>query len=207
MVGLTAEERGRVVIVLTEKPGSPTEQEHAIDALVRDMIRRIHPPVGLLIGPWPLTADNAGIGDDVHRAMLVDDWAESGMRAAQLRKLIEVQLVARNRQFSAEHPRGRDLGITVRAEIVGRVLLDLDDSAGPGDHAAVTLVDIAVHPLRQRQGIGGAALTALLAAAAAADRPVRVTAVFGTPALNWYLASGFVEVGGDVLYHQLIWRP
>jgi ribosomal protein S18 acetylase RimI-like enzyme len=194
--------------VPTEEPGPATAQEHAIDGLVRDLLRRITPPVGLLIGPWPLTADNTGIGDDVHRAMLTDDWAESGMRAAQLRKLIDVQLVARNRQFSADHPRGRDLGITVRTEIVGRILLDLDDSAGVSDdEASVTLADIAIHPQRQRQGTGSEVLRALLAAADAAGRSVRVTAVFGTPALSWYLASGFVEIGGDVLYHQLIWRP
>ena len=138
------------------------------------------------------------------RALLTEDWAESGMQAKQLQRLLDVQLVARNRQLGADHPRGRDLGITVDGEVVGRVLLDLDDDTGAIDSAAVTLVDIAVHPQRQRQGTGGEVLRALLAAAG--TRPVRLTAVFGTHALAWFLASGFVETGGDALYHQLEWR-
>jgi hypothetical protein len=33
-----------------------------------------------------------------------------------------------------------------------------------------------------------------------------LSAVFGTSALRWFLAMGFVDVGGDALYRQLVWR-
>ena len=191
----------------SEKPGPATAHRQAIDALVCDMMATVRPPVGLVVGPWPLGHDSAGIGDDVHRALLADDWADTGMRANKLRKLVEVQVVARKRQFSDDHPGGRDLGITVADEIVGRVLLDLADDSAAIEDAAVALVDIAVHPEKQRQGIGSGVLRSLLAAAGGAGRRVQVTAVFGTPAMNWYLASGFVETGGDALYHQLERRP
>ncbi len=185
----------------------PALQSDAIGQVVAMMQQRIEPPVGVRIGPWPLTADNSGIGDDVHRALLVDDWAESGMRAKQLQRLIDAQLVARNRQLSGEHSRARDLGITRDATVVGRILIDLDDDLTSPDTAPITVVDVAVHPTQQRQGIGSAVLTALLSAAAQTRREVRVTAVFGTPALNWFLGAGFVESGGDVLYHRLRWQP
>lgn len=191
----------------SEEPGPATAHQQAIDALVCDMLANVRPPVGLVVGPWPLSHDSAGIGDDVHRALLADDWADSGMRANKLRKLVEVQVVAGKRQFSDDHPGGRDLGITVADEIVGRVLLDLADDSVAIEDAAVALVDIAVHPDKQRQGIGSEVLRSLLAAAGGAGRPVHLTAVFGTPALNWYLGSGFTEAGGDALYHQLEWRP
>jgi len=190
--------------VLAEQPGPVSGHHRALNDVAREMIAQVNPPVGLVDGPWPLAADNAGVGDEVLRALLTEDWAESGMRAKQLQRLLDVQLVARNRQLGADHPRGRDLGITVDGEIVGRVLLDLDDDTGAIDSAAVTLVDIAVHPQRQRQGTGGEVLRALLGAAG--GRPVRLTAVFGTHALAWFLANGFVETGGDALYHQMEWR-
>lgn len=189
----------------TDRPDPATAHAEAIDAVVQAMRERIRPPHGLVSGTWPLTADAAGIGDDVHRALLADDWAESGMRAKQLQRLIDAQLVARNRQLSSDHPGGRDLGLSKDGQLVGRILLDLDDDLAGPSTAAVTLVDIAVHPQYQHTGIGREALRALLAAAADQHREVRVTAVFGTPALAWFLAAGFVESGGDVLYRQLSW--
>ena len=181
--------------------------QQIIDAVVRDMIATVAAPVGLVIGPWPLANDSPGIGDDVHRALLEDDWADSKMRATQQQKLIDVQVVARKRQQSDDHPRGRDLGITLGDDVVGRILLDLADDTGVIEAAALWLVDIAIHPAKQRQGVGTEVLRSLLAAARATHRRVQVTAVFGTPALAWSLASGFVEAGGDALYHQLEWRP
>ncbi len=178
----------------------------AIDTVVTLMQQRIEPPVGLLVGPWPLSADHSGIGDDVHRALLVDDWAESRMRAKQLQRLIDAQLVARNRQLSADHPRGRDLGISHDGEVVGRILVDLNDDLTGADTAPITVVDIAVHPQHQRRGVGHALLRALLSAATETHRQVQVTAVFGTPALAWFLAAGFVEAGGDPLFHRLRWQ-
>lgn len=173
-----------------------------LDAIVDDLIDRIGPPVGLVRGPWPLAADTPGIGDDAHRALLTEDWADSRTKAAKLAKLIDVQLVGRNRQHGADHPDGRDLGITLNSGVVGRLLLDLQD----GRSGAVILVDIAVQPVNQRSGIGREVLRALQRAAADAGRPVRVTAVFGTPALRWFQRSGFTETGGDALYHHLEWR-
>lgn len=184
-----------------EERRAPTGRS-ALDDITDEMISRISHPVGLVVGPWPLAADTPGIGDDVHRALLMEDWADSRTKAAKLSKLVDVQLVGRNRQHGADHPAGRDLGITLSGDIVGRALLDLQDGRG----GAVILVDIAVRPINQRSGIGREVLRALQRAAADAGRPVRVTAVFGTPALRWFQRSGFTETGGDALFHHLEWR-
>ena len=189
------------------RPDAATVRSDAIDGIVTLMQQHLEPPIALLVGPWPLTADSVGIGDDVHRALLVDDWTESGMRAKQLQRLIDAQLVARNRQLSGDHPRGRDLGITRDGELVGRLLIDLDDDRSGPDTAPITVVDIAVHPQRQHQGVGRAVRHSLLSTARQTNREVHVTAVFGTPALAWFLAAGFVEAGGDPLYHRLRWQP
>ena len=193
--------------MVSDKPGQPTAHQQALDSLIDDMSRQINAPVGVIPGPWPLTGDEVGIGDDVHRALLADDWADSGMRPNQLRKLVDVQVVTRKRQLGGDHPRGRDVGITVEGDVVGRILLDLDDDSTPVSVAAITLVDIAIHPQRQRQGIGSEVLRSVLVAAGTANRPVRHSAVFGTAALNWLIRAGFVDTGGDALYRQLEWRP
>jgi N-acetylglutamate synthase-like GNAT family acetyltransferase len=191
----------------TEPPSeAATTQEQVgrtpLDAVVDDVMRVVREPVGLIAGPWPLSADTPGIGDDAHRALLVEDWADPRTKPAKLAKLIDVQLVGRNRQHGADHPAGRDLGITLNGDLVGRALLDLQE----GRPGAVLLVDIAIRPINQRSGIGREVLRALQHAAAGAGRPIRVTAVFGTPALRWFQRSGFVEIGGDALYHHLEWR-
>lgn len=190
--------------MLSEQSGSTHTQ--VIAELISDAKARVTGPVQLLVGPWPLSTDAAGISDDVQRALLADDWSDSGMKAKQLQKLIEVQVVTRNRQLSEEHPRASDIGITVDGAVIGRVLLDLDDDLTAAGQAGLVVVDIAVHPERQRQGIGREVLGAIQAAAGGGGRQLQLTAVFGTAALRWFLAMGFVDVGGDALYRQLVWR-
>lgn len=194
-------------IVLTEKTGPASAHQQVLDRLVDALLEHVRSPLTLIRAPWPLAADEPGVGDDVHRALLADDWADSGMRAGQLTKLIEVQVVARKRQFSADHPGGRDIGIQVDGAVVGRLLLDLSDDTTSADSAPIALVDIAIHPQHQRQGIGGEVLRALLAAATDTARPVELSAVFGTSALRWCQGAGFVDVGGDALYRRLTWAP
>ena len=193
--------------MVSDKPGQPTAHQQALDSVIADMARQINTPIGVIPGSWPLTGDEVGIGDDVHRALLADDWAESGMRPNQLRKLVDVQVVTRKRQLSGDHPRGHDVGITVDGDVVGRILLDLDDDSVPVSVAAVTVVDIAIHPARQRHGVGSEVLRSVLLAAGHAGRSVRHSAVFGSAALNWLLKAGFVDTGGDALYRRLEWRP
>ncbi len=184
--------------------GSRPTPSHPLDDLVGDLIARVHAPVALHPGPWPVPHGQAGVGDEALRALLTDDWAGTRMSAAKLRKLIETQLVSRHRELAADHPDARDLGITADGQGVGRLLLDLDEDRS-GDARALVLVDIALHPDRQRRGIGSQLVRTLLATAADHHRPVHATGVYGSASLAWLLRIGMVDVGGDALYRQLIW--
>ena len=175
-----------------------------LDDLVHELSARVPPPLSLTSGPWPVPTGQPGVGDEALRAMLADDWAGTKMSAAKLRKLIDTQLVSRHRELAADHPDARDLGIAANDEPIGRILLDLDDEY-LGGRPAVVLVDIALHPDRQRQGSGSRIVKALLAAAGDQNRPVRATGVYGSASLAWLLRLGLVDVGGDALFRQLIW--
>lgn len=184
--------------------GRPATSPATLDAIVDDLIARVPAPLTLIPGLWPVPHGRAGVGDDALRALLADDWGGTKMSAAKLGKLIDAQLVSRYSELGADHPDGRDLGIAVDGETVGRLLLDLDEEHA-ADGPAVVLVDIAVRPDRQRQGIGGRVARALMAAAAARDHAVRATGVYGSPTLTWLLGLGLVDIGGDALYRQLLW--
>ena len=184
--------------------GRPATSPATLDAIVDDLIARVPAPLTLIPGLWPVPHGRAGVGDDALRALLADDWGGTKMSAAKLGKLIDAQLVSRYSELGADHPDGRDLGIAVDGETVGRLLLDLDEEHA-ADGPAVVLVDIAVRPDRQRQGIGGRVARALLAAAAAHDHAVRATGVYGSPTLTWLLGLGLVDIGGDALYRHLLW--
>lgn len=185
-------------------PGQPATSPAALDAIIGDLIAHMPSPTSLSPGPWPVPHGQAGVGDEALRALLVDDWAGTRMSPAKMRKLIDTQLVSRHRELGADHPEGRDLGVSVDGEPVGRLLLDLDDEH-PADAPAVVLVDVAIRPDRQRQGIGGQLVRALLSTAAAHGHAVRATGVYGSSSLAWLLGLGLVDVGGDALYRQLIW--
>lgn len=184
--------------------GRPATSPATLDAIVDDLIARVPAPLTLIPGLWPVPHGRAGVGDDALRALLADDWGGTKMSAAKLGKLIDAQLVSRYSELGADHPDGRDLGIAVDGETVGRLLLDLDEEHA-ADGPAVVLVDIAVRPDRQRQGIGGRVARALMAAAAARHHAVRATGVYGSPTLTWLLGLGLVDIGGDALYRQLLW--
>ena len=184
--------------------GPRSTPSHSLDDLVGDLIARVQPPLALEPGPWPVPNGQPGVGDDALRALLADDWAGARMSAAKLQKLIETQLVSRQRELAADHPDARDLGICVGGVTVGRMLLDLDTEAS-ADRPPLVLVDIALRPDRQRQGIGGRLVTALLATAADHQRQVHATGVYGSASLGWLQRLGLVDVGGDALFRQLVW--
>lgn len=193
--------RLRTVVVVSGRSATP---QAVLDAVVTDLIAHLAPPLTVTPGLWPVPHGRAGVGDDALRALLADDWAGTRMSAAKLGKLIDAQLVSRYSELGADHPDARDLGIAVDGEPVGRLLLDLDDEHA-ADGPAIVLVDIAIRPDRQRQGIAGRVARALLAAADHQKHAVRATGVYGSPTLTWLLGLGLVDIGGDALYRQLIW--
>ncbi len=185
-------------------PGSRANPP-SLDDLVTDLMVRVKGPLTLLPGPWPVPTGQPGIGDEALRELLADDWSGTRMSQAKLRKLIDTSLVSRHRELAADHPTGRDLGIVIDGQTVGRVLMDLDDLPDGAQPAAVVLVDIAIRPDRQRSGIGSRLVHGLLATAGEHGRRVRATGVYGSASLRWLLRLGMVDVGGDALYRKLVW--
>lgn len=73
--------------------------------------------------------------------------------------------------------------------------------------AQLNLVDIALLPAWRGQGLGGAILGALQAAAAASTRVVCAFVEKSNPALRLYRRLGFAEIADHGLYWEIEWTP
>jgi GNAT superfamily N-acetyltransferase len=64
----------------------------------------------------------------------------------------------------------------------------------------ICIIDIAMLPGYQRQGIGGALLQDLFAEADTVQKPVRIHVEKFNPALNWYTRLGFIPIADREVY-------
>jgi ribosomal protein S18 acetylase RimI-like enzyme len=97
-----------------------------------------------------------------------------------------MQHAAREQQYRAGHPAARFWIVLHEKRAVGRLIVD--DAADP-----IVLVDLALLPEARGQGLGAALLSALAAAADAADRRLRLHVAATNPAQRLYRRAGFVE--------------
>lgn len=119
---------------------------------------------------------------------------------AQRASLLALQHRAREHAYRTAYPHADDAVLLLGPAAVGRLLVD----RGP---AAWTLVDVAVLPPYQGQGIGRRVLTGLQAAAAVAGRPLHLHVLAQSPAHAWYLRAGFEPVAEQGLYVAMRWEP
>ncbi len=115
-------------------------------------------------------------------------------------RTLHMQLVAQH-QCSQEHYTKTDLLLMLRDAVpVGRLSVARwqDESR---------MVDIALLPPSRNAGIGSAILRDLLAAAAAAHKPVRIHVEKFNPALRLYARLGFAQIEDKGVYLFMEWAP
>ena len=115
--------------------------------------------------------------------------------------LLDLQYAARTHGYQQRHPGARAL-IVETACPAGRAAgyLLVDDTP-----TGLVLVDFAVHPSHQRQGLGAAALARLQEWAGA--RSITLSVTPGSPAESLYLRVGFTLQGASATHHTLRWTP
>jgi ribosomal protein S18 acetylase RimI-like enzyme len=112
-----------------------------------------------------------------------------------------IQFEAQRRGYAERHPGADTLFLARGGERVGWAIVDRGA-------AAWLLVDIAVAPEARGQGIGGEAVRALQAGAAAAGVPLMLSvARDNAGAARLYARLGFTPAGADDTHLRLTWQP
>ena len=118
----------------------------------------------------------------------------------QRETLLRLQYEAQARGYAARFSHLDDSIIESCAQAAGRVLLNREAEE-------LRLVDIAVIPELQRQGIASKVLKSLMAEAETTRVSLRLNVWHSNPALSLYLRLGFCEIAASDTYCELEWRP
>jgi ribosomal protein S18 acetylase RimI-like enzyme len=116
-------------------------------------------------------------------------------------QLLGIQYATRRQGSRASFPAGESRIILLDGEPVGWLYTaTLED--------AVWLAEIMVLPEHRGKGAGSAALREVLAAAARAGKPVRLTVnILNSGAIRLYESLGFRRTGGTEVQHEMEARP
>lgn len=139
------------------------------------------------------TPDDARFAADLYAATREAELAPLGWPAGVRAAFLTQQHRARTSAYAAAHPGAENLVVEADGRAVGRLLLDVR-----ADH--VRVVDLAVAPRAQGRGVATAVLRSVLARAAEAGLPARLTVrTDNLRARGLYERLGFAVVGGDVM--------
>jgi len=123
------------------------------------------------------------------------------INAVQRQQLLRMQFQAQLSSYAQQFPNSCYHIVLLDSKAVGRFWL----APVPG---ALVLVDIALHPRVQGNGLGTALVKRLQQEAQTAKLPMRSTVDRMNPgSLRFHQRLGFTIVREDILNHYLEWRP
>jgi ribosomal protein S18 acetylase RimI-like enzyme len=138
---------------------------------------------------------------ELYRDLRAPEFALAPISAAQREQLIRMQFRAQMTSYAQTYPNSRYQIVLLDSKPVGRLwVVQLDGE--------FRLVDIAVHPGVQSQGIGTVLIQRLQQDAAKSGLPIR-SCVFrdNTGSLRFHQRLGFNIARSDEAYHYMEWKP
>ena len=142
-------------------------------------------------------ADDAPILRRVFASTRKADLMATGLTAAMMDQLIDIQFKAQTLQFEATYPWLRRLVVERGGTPIGRLYLD-------EAHDTVTLVDIALLTEMRAGGIGTSILGDVIEWAA--GRRIKLHVARDNPALRLYLRAGFITRDEGPAYNRMEYR-
>jgi len=127
--------------------------------------------------------------------MAVVDWT-----ATEKETFLQMQFNAQHTHYQQHFGDANFDLILLDGEPVGRLYLHRRKDE-------IRIIDIALLPEHQDQGVGSALLRDILDQATQADLPVRIHVERNNPALGLYHRLGFREIGDEGMYRLVEWKP
>jgi ribosomal protein S18 acetylase RimI-like enzyme len=125
-----------------------------------------------------------------------EEMAAWGWNAAQREAFVQMQFTARERSYEALHPGAERQIVLLGNDPVGAMIV-LREPAG------MRLVDIAMLPDQRNRGLGASLIGGLIAEAARAGAPLKLSVLRGNKAARLYERLGFARTGEDEMYIQM----
>lgn len=170
-----------------------------------DVAAKLATPAAAAIGVSLRVMGDSGADLDfaarVYRSTRLEELSITGWPPAQIDAFIAQQHAAQHHHYSTYYPDLARYTIVVHGEDAGRLYL----YAGTRD---LRIVDIALLPPARGQGIGGALLADVTAAAAQAGLTASIHVERENPARRLYTRAGFVVIGtANEFYDLMAWHP
>lgn len=148
----------------------------------------------------PIVDADLPLLERIYGSTRVEELAQTDWDVAQKAAFIAFQFQAQHQHY-ATHYRDAQFQMIERDGVaVGRLYLHWRERE-------LRIVDIALLPHARGQGLGGALLGALMAAAADVGKSVSIHVEQMNPAMSLYQRLGFRRIGEHGVYHLMEWSP
>lgn len=144
----------------------------------------------------PFSAEHQEFLYRLYASTRQQEFASLGWPPAQLDVFLRMQFNNQQNWYKAAYPAAEHQVILGDRQPIGRILVNRAPEF-------FLLVDIALLPEYQKQGIGNKYLRELIEQAEKAGLPVRLQVLKNNPAQRLYERLGFVKTGEDELYLQM----
>ncbi len=148
-----------------------------------------------MVGLRIASAEDAGFLFQIYRETNMGTFAALGSDLCE--RLLRQQSAFQESQYDSQYPQLERFIISDGEDSVGRLYL----SRGGVEWV---LVNIAVFPERQRQGIGTRILQELIGEAKASGKAIRLHVARDNPAVAWYRRRGFEDVQLKEPYIEMV---
>ncbi len=112
-----------------------------------------------------------------------------------------MQFESQAKSYNSQFPQSEHSVVLVGEEPAGRIWLNEDKKE-------IKVLDLALLPAFQNQGVGSRLMKSCQERAKAAGKPLRHSVLkWNSGAISFYLRLGFTPCGGDEYFLQLEWLP
>lgn len=148
----------------------------------------------------PITDADLGFLERVYASTREEELRPTGWSGEQKRQFLRQQFEAQHGYYQEHYEDSHFDVILHDGEPVGRLYVARWDDE-------LRVIDIALLPEHQRQGLGTALLRKLMAEAHAGGKPVRIHVEHNNPALGLYRRLGFKRTGDTGVYWLMECAP